>query len=170
MNIFINIFESWTMYEWVLLGGSLILIFLLSNLGTYLLTKDWRFNKSISLTYIICAVVYTLTITVAQFFPVSISYISLIPIPVITLLITINWFTLVSYYSKHRNRKGFSLLELLTEQRKDTIRNIIFLTLAILSVLTFLHGELFLLFSTIYIPSVVSMYLNTFLTQKFLND
>lgn len=158
------------MYEWLLLATSLLLIFLLSNFATYQLTKNRNFNKSISLTYIICAVTYILTIVIAQFFPISISHISLIPILVISLLITVNWLTLISYYSKHKKRKGFSLLELLTEHRKDTIRNIIFLTLAILSVLIFLRGELLLLFSTIYIPSVVSMYLNTFLTQKFLND
>jgi hypothetical protein len=170
MNIFINILQNWTVYEWVLIGRSLISIFLLSNLATYLLTKDWNFNKSLSLTYLICAVVYILIIFIAQFLPVSISHISLIPILVVTLIVTVNWFTLVSYYSKHRKRKGFSLVELLVEHKRDTVRNIVFLTLAILSVLIFLREELFILFSTIYISSVVSMYLNTFLTQKFLND
>ncbi len=170
MNIFINILQNWTVYEWVLLLSSLILMFLLSNLTTYLLTKDWNFNKSLSLTYVASAIVYILTIFIAQFFPVSITHISLTPILVVTLIVTINWFTLVSYYSKHGNRKGFSLVEIVVEHREDTIRNIVFLTLAILSVLIFLRGELLLLFSTIYISSVVSMYLNTFLTQKFLND
>lgn len=170
MNIFVSIYRGWTIYEWVLLGSSIILIFLLINLATYLLTKSWEFNKSISLTLLASAILYILILFVGQYFQTVITHLSLIPVLVIPVLLTINWITLISYYGKHKKRKGFSLVELIDEHRRDSIRNIIFLTLAILSVLIFLSGELLFIFLTIYITSALSMYLNTFLTEKFLND
>lgn len=170
MNIFINIYENWTLYEWIYLIGSVVLVFLLNNLATYLLTKRWKFNLSISLTYLASVAIYTVAIFIIQIFPVSLSHLSLMPVVVITMIITINWVTFIYYYYKHKKRKGFSLIELIEEHRRDTIRNIIFLTLVILSVSIFLRGELLATFVTTYITSSLSIYLGTILIRKFIHD
>lgn len=170
MNIFINIYRNWTVYEWRLILGSTLLIFLLNNIATYILTKKWKLNISLSLTYIGSALIYTLVILLMQFFPIPLSHMSLIPVLVIALMVSLNWITFISYYHKHKDRKGFSLIELIDEHQSDTIRNIVFLTIAILSVSIFLRGELLLLFINIYITSSLSMYLGTILTRKFIND
>jgi len=170
MNIFISIYKNWTLYEWIYLVGSVTLLFLLSNLATYYLTKKWKLNLSISLTYLASGLIYTLAIFITQFLPISISHLSLIPVILISTLITINWITLISYYFKHKDRKGFSLVELIDEHKRDSVRNIVFLTLVILSLSIFLTGELVAVFVITYITSSLSMYLSTFLLKKFVHD
>jgi hypothetical protein len=170
MNIFINIFNNWTVYEWIYLSLSVGLLFLLTNLATYLLTKRWKLNLTVSLTYISSGLIYILLIFLTQFLLIRISHLSLIPVILIFTLITINWITLISYYYKHRDRKGFSFIELVDEHKRDTVRNIIFLTLTILSVSIFLRGELLTLFIITYLASSPSLFLGTFLLKKFSND
>jgi len=170
MNIFINIHTNWTIYEWILLGGTLILIFLLTNLATYLLTKDWRFITPITLTYLMSSSIYILLVFLIHLFLASISSFYLIPILAITFLITINWTTLISYYNKFRNNKNFTMLKLNKEYKKDSIRNIVFLTFAILSVSIFLRNNLLYIFIIIYITSVSSIFINTLLVKRFIHD
>jgi hypothetical protein len=170
MNIFLDIYKNWTLYEWIFLGSSVILVLLSINLATYYFTKKWRLNLSITLTYIASALIYILSIFGLQFVPVTISHLSLIPVILILVLITINWITLISYYFKHKDRKGFSLLKLIEEHKKDSIRNIVFLTITILSVSIFLRGELLTLFIVTYLSSSISIYLSTFLLKKFIDD
>ena len=170
MNIFINIYKGWTVYEWVLLTASVLLIFLLINLFTYLTTKKLQFNISISLTYLTSVLLYIIVLVVSQVLNIEISHISLLAIGIIPFFVTLNWLTLIFYYRKYKGSKNFSQITLIKEYRKDTVRNILFLTLGILSILIFLRGELFVLFISIYIPSVISMYLNTFLNLKLIHD
>ncbi len=170
MNIFINIYNGWTVYEWILLGASVLLIFLFTNLITYLSTKKLQFNISISLTYLISIVLYIIVLIIAQVFNIEISHISLIAVGIIPFIVTLNWLTLIFYYRKYKDAKSFSEIELMKEYRRDSVRNILFLTQAILSILIFLRGELFILFLSIYIPSAISMYLNTFLNLKLIHD
>jgi hypothetical protein len=170
MNIFINLYNGWTVYEWILLGSSLLLIFLLSNLATYLLTKDWSFNKVLSLTYPITSVLYIILVFLTQFLPVSMTHVSLIPIFVIPLLVTVNWSTLITYYSKFKDSKSFSKSELFTEYRKDSIRNIVFLTMAVLAASIFLRGELLSIFLISYLVTAFGIYINTVLVQRFVHD
>ncbi|KUK76615.1 MAG: hypothetical protein XD93_0810 [candidate division WS6 bacterium 34_10] len=170
MNIFIDIYKNWTLYEWIFLGSSVILVLLSINLATYYFTKKWKLNLTITLTYIAPALIYILSIFGLQFVPVTISHISLIPVLLIIVLISINWITLISYYFKHKDRKSFSLLELIKEHKRDSIRNIVFLTITILSVSIFLRGELLILFIITYLSSSISIYLSTFLLKKFIND
>lgn len=170
MNIFINIYRNWIVYEWLLLGGSLLLILLLSNLGTYLLTKDWRFNKTVSIIYALSALIYMLLISILQFLPIPITHLSTTPILLTTLIVTINWTSFVSYYAKLKNRKNFSITDLLKEQKSDSVRNVVFLTLAMLSVSIFLRDELLIVMLTTYFSSTISIYLSTLLTRKFIDD
>jgi hypothetical protein len=170
MNIFINIYRNWTVYEWCFLGGSLLLIFLLSNLGTYLLTKDWKFNKIVSITYAISALIYIFTIFVLQFLPIPISHLSTTPLLLTVLIVTINWTTFISYYAKFKNRKNFTITELLKEQKRDSIRNIVFLTLAILSTSIFLKGELLTVMFVTFLSCAIPIYLSTLLTRRFIDD
>jgi hypothetical protein len=170
MNIFINIYNGWTVYEWVLLTSSVFLIFFLANLFTYITTKKIQFNISLSITYLISIILYILVLVIAQFLKVEVSHISLLAVGIIPFFVTLNWLTLIFYYRKYKDSKSFSELRLIKEYRKDTVRNIVFLTLGILSILVFLRGELFVLFISIYIPSVISMYLNTFLNLKLIHD
>jgi hypothetical protein len=170
MRIFIDIYNSWTVYEWIYLGSSLAILFLLINFGTYFLTRKWKLNLSISLTLVASAVIFILGILVTQFLSLPLSHLSLIPVLLILTLITANWVTLISYYFKHKERKGFSLIELIDEHRMDTIRHIIFLTLVILAVSIFLRGELLTVFIITYVASSLSMYLSTFLLKKFVHD
>jgi hypothetical protein len=170
MNVFMNIYQSWTIYEWVLIGGSLILIFLLTNLATYLLTKNWSFNKPISMTYLLSAFLYILLIFITQFLPYHTTHLSLIPILVISVIVTMNWVTFISYYNKYKNSKNFSLVKLLKEHKNDTVKNITFLTIAMLPVTIFITDEHLIVIIVIYICSSISMYINTLLSQKFIND
>ena len=170
MNIFINIYKGWTVYEWVLLTTCVLLIFLLTNLFTYLITKKIQFNISISLTYLLSVVLYIVVLVISNIFNIEVSHFSLISIGIIPFFLTINWLTLIFYYRKYRDSKSFSEIDLIKEFRRDTVRNILFLTLGVLSILIFLRGELFVLFISIYIPSVISIYLNTFLNLKLIHD
>ena len=170
MNIFLNIYENWTSYEWIYLGGLLISSFLLTNLATYLFTKNWNFNKLISITYGISAVVYIILIFILQFLIDDINHIFSIPIFFIFILITINWFSLIGYYKATFKRKSFSLVKLLTEFKKDSIRNIIILTIAILSVSIFLKEDLLFVFIITYIDTAISIYLSSILTSKLIHD
>jgi hypothetical protein len=170
MNLFINIFNNWTIYEWILIGSSLILTFLLTNLATYLFTKNWQFNKSISLTLMISTITYTLLTFITQFLPIEITSLFLIPILLITVLVITNWITLISYYHKFRNSKSFSLVQLKKEHKKDSVRSVIFLTIAILSVCIFLREELLAIFVITYLSSTISIYISSILVQKFIHD
>jgi hypothetical protein len=170
MNLFINIFNNWTVYEWILIGSSLTLTFLLTNLATYLFTKNWQFNKSISLTLIISAITYTLLTFIAQFLPIEITSLFLIPILLIAALVITNWVTLISYYHKFRNSKSFSLIPLKKEHKRDSVRSIIFLTIAMLSVCIFLREELLAIFVITYLSSTISIYIDSILVQKFIHD
>jgi hypothetical protein len=170
MKLFINIFNNWTVYEWVLIGSSLILIFLLTNLLTYLFTKNWQFNKSISLTLIISATIYILLTSIAQFLPIEITSLFLIPILLITVFVITNWITLISYYHKFRNSKSFSVMQLKKEHKRDSIRGIVFLTIAILSVCIFLRERLLTVFIITYISSTISIYTSSILVQRFIHD
>lgn len=170
MNIFINLYNGWTVYEWILLGSSLLLIFILTNLATYLLTKDWEFNKTISLTYPIAAVVYITLVFIAQFFPIPVTHITLIPVFITTVLLAINWSTIITYYSKFKNSKNFSKLELIKEYRRDSIRNIVFFTIAMLAGSIFLRGELLSVFVISYLTTAIGVYINTVLVQRFIHD
>jgi hypothetical protein len=170
MNLFINIFNNWTVYEYVLLGSSLILIFLLTNLVTYLLTKNWEFNKVISLTFLISSISYILLIFLTTFINIEITHLFLIPILLITVVIVTNWLTLISYYHKFKNSKSFSLMKLKKEHKRDSIRSIIFLTIAILSVSIFLREALLAIFIIAYISSSTSIYISSILIEKFIHD
>lgn len=170
MNIFINLYNGWTVYEWILLGTLLLSLFLLSNLATYLLTKDWRFNKVLSLTYPIAGFLYIILVFLTQFLSVPVTHLMLIPIFVITLLITVNWSTLITYFSKFKDSKTFSILELTREYRRDSIRNIIFFTMAMLASSIFLRGEILSVFIISYLATTVCIYLNIVLVQRFIHD
>lgn len=158
------------MYEWIMLSASLILIFLLTNLATYLLTKNWMFNLPISITYIVSGLIYILSMFVVQFFSISITHIFLIPILVVPLLITTNWIILISYFFKFKNTKKFSLLTLIQEYKKDSIRNIVFFSFAILAASIFLRDELLIMFIVIYIATSISIFISTLLLERFLHD
>jgi hypothetical protein len=119
---------------------------------------------------VISAISYTLLTFIAQFLPAPITHLSLIPILIILIIITVNWMTLVSYYHKYKNSKNFSLVELINEQKRDSIRHIIFLTIAMLPVSIFIQNNLLIVFLTIYLVSSISIYLNAVLSQKFIND
>jgi hypothetical protein len=170
MNIFLNIYNNWTVYEWVLTGGLLLLIFLLTNLATYIFTKNWTFNKLISITYAISSIFYIASIFVLNFFIEDIGYIFIIPIFLIYLFITINWLSFIGYYKANSNKKTFSLVKLLTEFKKDSIRNIVILTISILAVSIFLRGDLLYIFIITYIGSSISIYMCSILASKFIHD
>ena len=170
MNIFINIYENWTNYEWTLWGGLLISVFLLVNLVTYLFTKNWSFNKLISITYAISGIIYILLIFILKFLVDDISHIFTIPIFLIFIFITINWLSLTGYYKATCKKKSFSLGKLLTEFKKDSVRNILVLTIAILSISIFLRGDLLFVFIITYIDTAVSVYLSGILAGKLIHD
>lgn len=170
MNIFISTYQNWTIYEWILLGTLFLSTFLLTNLVTYSFTKNWSFNKIISITYGISSLVYILLIFLLQFLIDDIGHIFAIPIFLIFILITTNWLSLIGYYKSRRNSKSFSLINLLTEFKKDSIRNIIILTIAILSVSIFLRGDLLFVFIITYIDTAISLYLSSILATKLIHD
>jgi len=170
MNIFINIYENWTTYEWVLLGGILISTFLLTNLVTYFFTRNWNLNKLLSITYGISSIIYILLIFILQFLVDNIGHIFIIPVFLIFLLVITNWFSLIGYYNAKYNSKSFSLIKLITEFQKDSIRNIIILTIAILSVSIFLRGDLLFIFIITYLDTAISIYLTGILANKLIHD
>jgi len=170
MNIFISIFQNWTIYEWVLLGGLFISAFLLTNLATYSFTKKWSLNILISITYGISSVIYILLIFLLKFLVDDIGHIFTIPIFLIFILIMTNWFSLIGYYKARFNSKSFSLVKLLLEFQKDSIRNIIILTIAMLSVSIFLRGDLLFIFIITYIDTSLSIFLSSILANKLIHD
>lgn len=171
MNIFINIYNGWTLYEWTMVGGSLLSIFLLTNLTTYFLTRKIQFSIPFSLTFLSSILATILSIFIyTSLFNIAVSNISLISILITTCLIITNWFSFIGFYIRTRNHKTFSITRLFNEYRGDSIRLIIFITLSILAVSMFLTGEyLAMLISTLLI-STLSIYLNTILVRRFIND
>jgi len=171
MNIFLNIYNSKTVYEWILLGSCLLTVYLLTILTTYLLTKKWNFVLPILITYPISALLYILSIYIVQFVPnISITEIFTIPIFIITLLLSINWITFISYYAKYKNSKKFSLSQLIVENKEDTVRNIIFLTVSVLPISIFLRNSLLAIVIMSYLTTSVAIYINSILIKKFIHD
>ncbi|MCD4811941.1 hypothetical protein K8R14_05110 [bacterium] len=171
MSIFINIYNGWTLYEWTMVGGSLLSIFILINLTTYFLTRKIKFSLPISLTFLSSLLLIIFSVFIyTSLFHIEVSNISLISILITTCLITVNWFSFIGFYIRTRDYKKFSITQLFNEYRGDSIRLIIFITLSILAVSVFLTGEyLAMLVSTLLI-STLSIYLNTILVRRFIND
>lgn len=171
MNLFINIYHSKTIYEWLLISSCLLLIYLLMILLTYLLTKKWRFVWPILIAYPVSSFLYILSIFVIQFLPdISITEIYNIPILIITLLLSVNWIAFVTYYAKYKDGKNFSLNQLIKEHTRDTIRNIIFLTVAVLPVSIFLRDSLLMVVIVTYLTTAVTIYINSILIKRFIHD
>jgi hypothetical protein len=171
MNIFANVINNWSTYEWVMILGSLLSIFLISNSVTYFLTKNLKYCIPLTLTYINASVLSVLLYFLTSLiFKLDITNLTLLSVLVITVFININWFAFVGYFVKHKDNKNFSLVELFTEYSKDTIRLIIFLLLLIAAICVFLTPS--------YLPNViitavvsgVAMYANTIFVRKFIND
>jgi hypothetical protein len=158
------------MYEWVLTGGLLLLTFILVTLVTYVFTKNWTFNKLLSITYVGSSLLYIILIFVLSLFIENISYIFIIPLFLIFILTTINWLPFIGYYKANSKSKSFSLAKLLEEFKKDSIRNIIILTIAIIAISIFLRGDLLYIFIITYIDTSLSIYLCTILAGKFIHD
>ncbi len=171
MNIFLNIFNGWTTYEWTMIGGALLSIFLLSNITTYFLTRKIKFCIPLSLTFLSSALLTILFISIFFFlFNITVSNISLISVLITTCLIIMNWLSFIGFYIKTKDYKTFSTTTLLNEYKGDSIRLILFIVFSILAVSMFLTGEyLAMLISTLFVSSI-SIYLNIVLVKKFLND
>jgi diacylglycerol kinase len=71
---------------------------------------------------------------------------------------------------KYRNSKKFSLDILVKEYRRDSIRNIVFLTVAMLAASIFLNNELIAIFLITYFVFGVSIIINTELVKRFIHD
>jgi hypothetical protein len=171
MNLFLNIYNSKTVYEWILLGSCLFTIYLLTILVTYLLTKKWNFALPILITYPISALLYILSIYIVQLIPnILVTEIFSIPIFIIILLLSVNWITFISYYTKYKNSKKFSLSQLVVENKEDTVRNIIFLTVAVLPVSIFLRNSLLAVVIISYLITSVTIYINSILIKRFVHD
>jgi hypothetical protein len=171
MNIFLNIYNNWSIYEWIMIGSTFLSIFLISNSITYLLTKNFKYCISLSLTYLISAILTVIGISIyTLIFSISISNISLLSPLITTILIVANWFSLIGFYIKYKNKKNFSLTKLFKEYKKDSIRIIIFITLSILSVSIFLTNEHLTMLLTTLFASTISIYINTVLIRKLIND
>lgn len=170
MNFFLDIYRGWTTYEWLLLGSSLLLTFVFTNFITYYLTKNWKFNITISITYLSAILTYISSLIILVLVGTSISHLSLIPTLIVLTVITLNWITFISYYYKYHSVKKFSLLKLIQEYKRDSIRNIIFLSLIILSVTIFIRGEILIILIITFISSILPILLSTLLLDRFSND
>lgn len=171
MNIINNILNSWSIYEWSLILGSLLSIFLITNSVTYYLTRNFRYLLSLSLTYVVSGLLLIISLFIFVFlFDWEVSNLSFLSVIFITLIININWFSLIGFYNKHKDSKKFSLVSLFKEYRKDSIRISIFLLIISLSVLIFLKGETLYTVSIATLVSIVSIYCNTVFTRNLIND
>ena len=170
MNIFLNIYNNWTVYEWILTGSLLLLTFLLANLVTYVFTQNWTFNKLLSITYVLSSTLYIISVFVCSLFIQDLSYIFIIPIFLIIIFITINWTSFIGFYKTNSKNKSFSLGKILEEFKKDSIRNIIMLTIAILAISIFLRGNLLYLLIITYITTSLSIYASSMLASKLIHD
>ena len=171
MNIFFNIYNGWSTYEWIMVGGSILSVFLITNSLTYLLTRNVKFCIPLSLTYTISILLTIVTILIYTLFPsVGVSNISLISILISMSIITLNWFSFIGFYIKTKGSKKFSLMKIFKEYRGDSTRVILFTTLSVLSLSILLSGELLAMLISTVLVSSISIYLNTVLVRKFIHD
>ncbi len=135
MEIFTNLWNSWATYEKLLLGILLLIILLVIPALVWIFTKNKRLSLVSLFSILISGFLVCITFLVANLaFKVEITDIFKI-VPFITIFaVTLNIGTTVGYFMQNHKRKDFSILEIKTEVKNDTIRLSISLLLLLIAV------------------------------------
>ncbi len=135
MEIFTNLWNSWTSYEKLLLSALLLIILLVIPALVWIFTKNKRFSLISLLSILISGILVCVTFFVADLaFKLEITDIFKV-VPFVTIFaLTLNIGTAVGYFMRNRKRKDFSILEIKQEMKNDTIRLSLSLTLLLVAV------------------------------------
>lgn len=135
MAIFTNLWDSWATYEKILLGILLLIIISVIPTLVRIFTKNKRLSLASLFSIIISGFIVCITILVANLvFSVTITDIFKI-VPFITIFtLTLSIGTTVGYFMQNHKRRDFSILEIKTEVRNDTIRLSVSLLLLLIAV------------------------------------
>ena len=143
MNIFLDFWINWTIYEKILTAIVILLVFLIIGFGVRILTK----NNTLSLVAMLSnAVLGVLTLIILWFvnevFGITLTAEYLI-IPTVVLVFNIlDISTFVTYYIENQHKKDFDLNDIKREFVKDTINFTIFITLFTSVLLVFLKEDI----------------------------
>lgn len=135
MEIFTNLWNSWATYEKILLGILLLIIILVIPTLVWIFTKNKQLSLVSLFSILISGFIVCLTFLVANLlFSVIVTDIfKIVPfIAIFTTTLSIG--TTVGYFMQNHKRKDFSILEIKTEVRNDTIRLSVSLLLLLIAV------------------------------------
>lgn len=166
-----RILTTWTMYELILFGISCVLIPALLLLSTYIMTKDKRFLKiqlfGMTAFAVILILAYTFIFEILQ---IDLSNISLLAPYISLLLIQINFFTMVGYYSQNRNSKKFDIDLVTREHFSDSLKLSIFTLLLTSALGIVFRGEVLVLISVVVLTTLSTVWITHFVSRKTLYD
>lgn len=135
MEIFTNLWNSWATYEKILLGILLLIITLVIPALVWIFTKNKQLSFVSLFSILISGFIVCLTFLIASLlFSVIVTDIfKIVPfIAIFTTTLSIG--TTVGYFMQNHKRKDFSILEIKTEVRNDTIRLSVSLLLLLIAV------------------------------------
>lgn len=169
MNLLINLWTNWTVYEKVREGVFLLLIFALTILAIYYATKEMKIVILSALSLIFAALINVLGILLVNIFlEINITEIFRL-IPVITSILLIsNLGLLAGYYISKRHRKNFTFDLLRAEYQADTVKQTIFLVLLALSMFLFVSTQTQAILSISVLSTLISVWGTYWISKYFL--
>ena len=168
MEIFTNLWNSWTSYEKLLLGILLLIILLVIPALVWIFTKNKRFSLVSLFSILISGFLVCITFLIANLaFKLEITDIFKV-VPFITVFaVTLNIGTAVGYFMQNHKRKDFSVLEIKKETKNDTIRLSLSITLLLVAVAV-LSPSLILPLLFALGDSLITLWLSYFLMYKLI--
>jgi hypothetical protein len=138
MNLFINLWNSWSTYEIVQESFLMFSIFALCIFTIYFISRNKHIVILSALAFVIAAVLNILgIIMVGIIFDLQITEIFRL-VPILTsILVVSNLGTLVGFYNEKKDSKGFKIEDIRYEYFADTTKQTIFLLLLATSMLLF---------------------------------
>lgn len=168
MEIFTNLWNSWTSYEKILLGILLLIILLAIPALVWIFTKNKRFALVSLFSILISGFLVCITFLIANLaFKVEVTDIFKV-VPFVTIfVVTLNIGTAVGYFMQNYKRKDFSILEIKKEMKNDTIRLSLSITLLLVAVAV-LSPSLILPLLFALGDSLATLWLTYFLVYKLI--
>ena len=167
MNIFLNLWTNWTVYEKLatVLSWFLSVIFVLIYIR--LKTHNTKFTLVSLISSILSILLTTLSYTILDLvFKVNITGIYLIAPVIITFINLTSLSTFIGYYIKNSDRKDFDHREHSTESVMDMTKLTIITTLFIAILSTFVSLELRIVLILSGIVSIAQLWINYYLSYK----
>ena len=170
MDIFLNTFNSLSNYDKTKEGVFLLLIFLIAIVVIYYSTKNKRLTIismiSFALLFLLniigVLIIYLLQIPITELF-------RMIPIVSVILLLS-NLGVLVGFFISQKDSKSFKYSNILSEYRRDSIKQTLFLLLLSISVFLFVPIQIQSIVGISVLSTLISIWITYLILRRYIND